>query len=244
MEMIEIKELYAGILATTQKHYAPEDIQEIDSEIEEMILEVLNSGLTGSPRAYAKWLIHKVVKKMIKPEDIDHYKNYFKYFENAKRLNLSHFTHNDINKYTDKYMVEQFERESVESNHEFVKLTGVESISKDEQDYLVSLSQIKTLEKVGIVFLGITDGYQVFKIPTSVKDNEEAWLKYKNILGRCANQGAQSISMCTFASFNYFRSHLKDGDLFIFFNLKDQRSPYQFHYETNQFKDKDNISVA
>lgn len=45
------------------------------------------------------------------------------------------------------------------------------------------------------------------------------------------------------ASQKHFDDYLSSGPYYVFFNLNDPKSPYQFHYESNQFMDKNDIDI-
>jgi hypothetical protein len=122
-------------------------------------------------------------------------------------------------------------------------------IKTDEfnKDNYVSVGDIQKLSEVGIKYYGMADGYQVFEVPNEAKDNPEAKKRYREILGRCAgrDKGAK-ISICTMSSGNYFENYLTnypDSSYFVMFNLGDKNSPYQFHYESGQFMDKNDTDV-
>jgi hypothetical protein len=45
-------------------------------------------------------------------------------------------------------------------------------------------------------------------------------------------------------SLDHFNTYLKKGPYYVFFNMKDSDAPYQFHYETNQFKNRKDIEIV
>jgi len=92
--------------------------------------------------------------------------------------------------------------------------------------------------------MGICDGYQIFETPNKLKDDENAWKVYKTILANCAgrDQGA-SIQICTMGGYYHFKHYLDlypNSSYFTIYNLSDPLSPYQIHFESNQFMDKNN----
>lgn len=198
------------------------------------IMDVSNNKIN-----YASWLTKMVANDNILPEDVYKYKEYLKIFNQFKK----HFPIKDINQInTDKELKEWLsivikmrERDVLKSNDN--------DVSKDTKNY-VTPNDIQKLEDVGIEYMGMVDGYQAFEIPKSLSDNEEAWKRYRDILGRCQGreQGAK-IDICTIASFAMFRHYTKKGPLFLFFNMGDKQSPYQFSYEYNQFMDKNDKSL-
>ena len=190
-------------------------------------------------KGYARWLILRMKDKSLKEEDIYKYMNFFKYFEQGRKL--GYFTYNDILKYKNP---EQFNREATAAHEKLIGFQGEEL--EDNEKNLISPQQIQTLENVGIKFLGLTpDGYQCFKVPMGVHGNEKAFTAYKNILAQCQgrDKGAK-ISICTMADMGTFDSYLKDDDFYVFFNMRDPKSPYQFHYASDQFMDKNDVPVA
>ena len=129
----------------------------------------------------------------------------------------------------------------------FVKeILSIQGGDKDQAKNLVSTRGIQELNEAGIKFVGIVDGYQCFLIPNSAKGNTEAWETYRKYLANCSgrDQGAK-IEICTMASQRHFDRYLTEygGDYYVFFNLADPKSPYQFHYESNQFMDKNDNAL-
>ena len=115
-------------------------------------------------------------------------------------------------------------------------------IIKDESNpdsILLNQPDILKLRDVGIKLLGLEAGYQIFKVSNMDK---QTWEVYRTILGRC-KEGA-SIHICTIAGYSHFKNYLEKhpgSSYYVIFNQNDPLSPYQFHYESNQFKDrKDN----
>lgn len=125
-----------------------------------------------------------------------------------------------------------------------MKISNQSSVDDTKENKYVSPSQIEKLEKVGIKYIGMTDnGYQCFKIPKGLT-NENAFNTYKNILGRCSNRDkGERIEICTMADLKYYISYVNSDDLYVFFNLSDPNSPYQFHYKDDQFMDKNDQAL-
>jgi len=187
--------------------------------------------------AYATWLIKKVEEGIIKEEDVYKYEDYLEIFNKRKR----DFPSPDINAYKDERSVRGFEQKAIEIREKSIEHTGGDQANVAN---LVSTKGIQELNSVGIKFLGLVDGYQCFEVPTSSKGNEQAYQIYKKYLANCSgrDQGAR-ISICTMASQRYFDQYLEDGPYYVFYNLGDSLSPYQFHYESNQFMDKNDKAL-
>lgn len=181
-----------------------------------------------------RWLLTMVSRKNIKEEDVYKFKEYIDiYSKNNKKFPIS-----DLGQIKTAEQVRDFVKKAIEIRESAIKAVGGEE-SKVDVKNLVSPNEIDKLKAVGINFLGVVDGYQCFEVPKELKGNEQAFTTYKNILGRCAgrDQGAK-IDICTMAGQNMFDHYLSTGPYFVFFNLGDPKSPYQFHYETSQFMDK------
>lgn len=210
----------------------------LSNESKNILQDILQTFKSG--RGYVKWLLIKMSEKSLLEEDLYKYKNFFKYYEKGK--SLGHFTENDILKYKNP---KKFEKEAINSNEKLSKLTPSSDTNDDSKNYITP-EQIKTLENNGILFLGMTpDKYQVFKIPKGLENNEQAWKSYKNILGRCkGREDGGGIQICTISNFGHFKNYVSKDDLYVFYNLNDPKSPYQFHYGDNQFMDKDDQSLV
>jgi len=181
------------------------------------------------------WLAKRVGTGMIKAEDIYKYKEYFDIFEKNKKK----FTHKDINLYKTTEDLQKFLDEVFNVREGDLTFTEIQG-----KDNFVTKNEIEKLEGTGgIKYLGIYDNgnyqYQVFQI---FKVAKEVWKQYRDILGRCKgrSRGAK-IDICTIGDYRYFRNYLTDpkgSSYFLLFNLDDPRSPYQLHYESGQFMDK------
>jgi hypothetical protein len=184
--------------------------------------------------AYATWLAARVDQEIIKAEDIYKYEDYLKFFNKFKR----EFPSPDINTYKDERSVRGFEQKAIELRERGIEQTGGDI---NNASNLVSPKGIQELNQVGIKFIGTVDGYQCFLIPNSAKGNTKAWETYRKHLANCSgrDKGAK-IEICTMAGQSHFDDYLTryGGDYYVFFNLGDPKSPYQFHYESDQFMDK------
>lgn len=206
--------------------------------ISEELFQQISDASFNKP-AFIGWLIMRIVDKVIKAEDVYKYKEYFSIYNKHKHL----FPIADINKIKTKEQVSDFLRKVIE-----IRELNVNKSEKPEdgKNYL-TVGEIKKLESVGINYLGVSEGYQVFQVPPECAGNEEAHKTYKNILGRCKGreQGA-SIDICTMANFDHFNDYLNNdpgSSYFVMYNLSDPQSPYQFHYESNQFMDKNDNQI-
>ena len=113
-----------------------------------------------------------------------------------------------------------------------------------DKSKFISKKNIEKLNEVGIYFLGVSEGYQVFYIPSSAKGNEVAFKRYRDILSNCAGrEKGESVRFCTLKQ-SVFNGYLEnDSSLFILYNLSDPNSPYQLSFESKQFKDKNNKNL-
>jgi hypothetical protein len=192
---------------------------------------------TKGKGAYATWMIKRVEDGTIKGEDIYKYEDYIQIFDKQKRQ----FPSPDINAYKDERSIRDFEAKAIEIREKGIEQTGGDAANASN---LVSSQGIQELNSVGIKFLGVVDGYQCFEVPQSLKGNTEAWKIYRKHLANCSGreQGAK-IEICTMAGQSHFDRYLSDGPYYVFFNLGDPKSPYQFHYESNQYMDKNDHSL-
>lgn len=192
---------------------------------------------TKGKGAYATWMIKRVEDGTIKGEDIYKYEDYIQIFDKQKRQ----FPSPDINAYKDERSIRDFEAKAIEIREKGIEQTGGDTANASN---LVSSQGIQELNSVGIKFLGVVDGYQCFEVPQSLKGNTEAWKIYRKHLANCSGreQGAK-IEICTMAGQSHFDRYLSDGPYYVFFNLGDPKSPYQFHYESNQYMDKNDHSL-
>ena len=198
-----------------------------------------NEVLEMFPSSFANHsLLGMVAKKNIKEEDLYKFKEYIDIFtKNNKKFPIS-----DLGQIKDKSQVNDFVNTAIAIRERGIEVTGG---NKEDVKNLVSLNEIERLDKVGIKLLGLVDGYQCFYVPVELRGNEEAFTVYKNILARCANRdkGAK-IDICTMAGKHNFDYYLESGPYFVFFNLSDPQSPYQFHYESMQFMDKNDKDIS
>ena len=184
---------------------------------------------------YTAWLLKMVNTNLIKPEDLYKFKPYLEIFNKFKNL----YPIKDINRINKSEEVEDFIKTSLNISEKDIT-TGQET--KSSKNY-VTPTEISTLERVGISFLGTVSGFQVFKIPYS-SDSEAAWKEYRQILGRCSGrEGGAKVEFCTIATKDQYDRHTKQGPMYLFFNMGDPSSPYQFHYESDQYMDRADLPI-
>lgn len=166
--------------------------------------------------AYATWLVKQVQNKNIKSEDIYKWKNYFISFDRRKR----EFPSNDINSYKTPQDISKFIAKAVEiKNQEEADPSKAKGVSKSDK-----YSNFK---------IGEIDGFTVYELPRGREDLYNASCELGSGTEWCTATGNTS---------SHFKSHIKDGPLFIFLNPKTGEK-YQFHYETNQFKDRRDVDI-
>lgn len=218
--MLNIKNKYVG----EGKPMSEEDFQKL--------IEVTNGKFY-----LISWLAKKIGQNIIKSEDIYKYKEYFDIFE--KNKNKGKFKFKDIHLYKTLDDVLDFIEEAIKVREGDMKFE--ETVGKDNY---VSPNDIRKLEETGgIKYLGMFDRYQVFQIFKVAKD---VWKMYRDILGKCKgrSRGAK-IDICTIGDYGYFKQYLTDprgSSYFLLYNLEDPKSPYQLHYESGQFMDKNDSS--
>lgn len=145
----------------------------------------------------------------------------------------------DIGRINTKQEFDEFQKIIKDYIERDVNIKFKDSDEFDPDSILLDQSDILKLEDVGIKLIGLVAGYQIFKVSNMDK---QTWEVYRTILGKC-KEGA-SIHICTIGGYNHFKQYLQDNpgsSYYVIFNQNDPLSPYQFHYESNQFKDrKDN----
>jgi len=194
----------------------------------------------ASKSAYATWLAARVSDKLIKPEDIYKFKDYLSIFEKFK----NRYPVKDINQVKDKLSVDQFVKTSAELEDAIDSAAG--GNPSTNVNNLVPLKGVEDLKDNDIEFLGLVDGYQCFKIPSSLSGNEDAFKSYRKWLARCSGRKeGEGIHICTMADQGHFDHYLDESDLYVFFDMSDPRSPYQFSYHgEGQFMDKNDRDIT
>jgi len=190
---------------------------------------------------YVGWLLKMLNSGFIKYEDAYKFKNYFNVFEKFKQ----HYPIKDLGQIKTMNDVFEFERKSKDI---LIKQQDNKQGDISDKKNLVSTNDIQKLESVGIKYLGMVDGLQSFQVPPEVKDSKEAWNVYREILGKCSGRDkGQIVSICTMAGFGNFNQYLNNypgSSYYVFYNMSDSLSPYQFHYESNQFMDKNDNDIS
>jgi hypothetical protein len=194
---------------------------------------------TNNKGAYATWLVKNVVNKIIKTEDIYKYEEYFPIFEKYKKK----YPYSDINQYKTLDDIQEFTNIATSILDNIVQSTGGNQNSNSSKS-LVPFKGVEELKSVGISLLGLVEGYQCFKIPKELQGNENAWKIYRKWLAKCGNrEEGEGIKICTMASQEAFDEYLERGPYYVFFNTNDSTSPYQFHYQSRQFMDKNDKAL-
>lgn len=192
--------------------------------------------------SYVRFLALAIDKGFIRNSDIEKWgpepDKYFGIFDKAKKTptGKSLFPVVDIGQIKSKADVEDLIKGVIKFKNKDVVSTNL-----SPEGRYISPSDIIKLENVGVDLIGTESGYQIFK--TSNK-SKEAWAAYKSILGKCKD-GA-SIELCTIGGYSHFKSYLEKhpgSSYYVIFNQNDSLSPYQFHYESNQFKDRKDADV-
>lgn len=234
-------------------------LEDLDLQIQQLKDKYVGEGKSMSDEDFAKiqnvtgnkfyllaWLTKRVGNKMIKSEDIYKYKEYFDIFEKNKKK----FTHKDINLYKTSEDLKKFLDEVINVREGDIVFDEIQG-----KDNYVSQNEIEKLESTGgMKYLGMFEDetakknfkYQVFQIYGVDKNT---WKTYRDILGKCkGREKGAKIEICTIADFEYFKDYLKDpkgSSYFLLYNLDDPKSPYQLHYESGQFLDKnDNPNIG
>jgi hypothetical protein len=209
------------------------DTKLVSSECAEKIFKMFPTSFIN------RWLLTMVSKKNIKEEDVYKYKEYIDIFLKSNK----DFPIKDLGQIKTNVQVNDFVKAAIGVREKNVAAVGGVNSTSDIKN-LVTANEIDKLKSVGINFLGLVDGYQCFEIPKELKGNVEAFTVYKNILARCSGRDSGAkIDICTMANQRHFDDYLSTGPYFVFFNMGDPQSPYQFHYETSQFMDKNDTPL-
>jgi hypothetical protein len=172
--------------------------------------------------AFTTWLISRVigtkkVKPLIKKEDIPKYKTYLDIFKRNKR----EYPLKDINMIKDQNALNDFIRKSREIQ------------AREEKD-ISQQKGISKSEKYAKLKIGEVDGYEIFKFPKGSKD----------LYGASCQLGA-GTEWCT-ATGNtdeWFLNYINQGNIYIIINKSNIKDKYQFHYESDQFMDPNDIDI-
>ena len=173
--------------------------------------------------AYATWLAKNLISKsekeepLIKEEDIYKYKEYLDIYHKHK----DEYKHKDIFKYRTKHDLDEFIKTSVE----------IKDRIKERPD---TAKGVKKDEKYANLKIGEVDGFDVYKIPKGSKE----------LYGVSCDLGS-GAEWCTATgkTRTHFDEYISRDDLYIFIKQDGSGEKYQFHYEDEEFKDKDDISI-
>jgi len=191
-------------------------IQFVDSGkvAEKDFQEVVNAS--GNKTAYATWLLKKFVSGLINVNDIYKYKGYFDIFDRNKKQ----YPEQDINRYKTQNDLETFVTTSIE-------------IGKKEQEDLSKQKGISKEDKYKKLYIGSVDGFNVHKIPQGSTE------LYKT---SCELGSGTNWCTATGKTDKYFNQYIKYGPLYIF-TKPGSDEKYQFHYEKEQFMDKNDNPI-
>ena len=172
---------------------------------------------TGGKGAYATWMTKKVADKVLKGEDIYKWKDYLQMFNRRKK----DFKSPDINSYKTQSDIGEFIKKAIELRDEEGKdPTKKKGVSKTDK-----FSDLK---------IGEVDGFDVYEIPKGRKDLYNTSCELGSGTEWCTATGNTS---------NYFNQYIDEGPLYIFMKPGSDEK-YQFHFESDQFMDKNDQSVV
>jgi antitoxin component YwqK of YwqJK toxin-antitoxin module len=193
---------------------------------------------------YILWLAKSYMNGVLHHTDIykfgdeDNDIGYFTIFEKNKNK----YPYKDLNQYKTAEDIEKFIGLTIKIREKDIDLSKSTQVS----DNYVSIKDIKRLQEVNIDYMGISQGYQIFHIPNEAKDNDQAFSRYNEILGKCAGRDqGKKIDICTFKieKFKDYLNKYPGSSYYLLYNLSDPQSPYQIHIESGQFMDRNNQNV-
>ena len=169
---------------------------------------------------YATWLVKKVASDIISTEDLHLWSEIFTFFDRYKQR----FQKKDINQ--------------VKTREDCTEFMNDYNRIKDAVENQKSSGMNKSdAEKTDPCLLG--------KFKTS---DGRKWTVYKTTPGQWQEERkiGSGTSWCTVASLQFFNRYFQ-GDpnpaYYIFINQKDPKEKYQIHYNSDQFKDKNDREV-
>ena len=178
---------------------------------------------TGDDSALSTWLVARVVgsKKIktpiIKVEDIYKYKEYFNVFRRHKNK----YELKDINQIKDKSQLQDFIIKSIElGDAEKEDPSKQKGVSKSDKYNEFKLAEV--------------NGFDIYKIPKGRKDLYNASCELGSGTQWCTATGRTS---------SYYEQYIESGDLYVIISKSDPKEKYQFHYATNSFMDKTDMSI-
>lgn len=208
---------------------------------------------------YLRWLARSVVRGFVEPSEIKSFDKYFKIFETVKSPGVTD-TLKDIFRskgiFTDVFEITQLKtQDSIDSFisacDEYSEEIGKLGLGSKESKGLLNSAKVDELKEAGIPLLGVVDNYQIFIVSSS---SDESYNAYRKILLQCGGPQIPStiepdklvsIAMCTTAK-NHFTRYLNDNPgsaYYVIYNYSDDDSPYQFFYENNEFKNRENKEI-
>lgn len=214
-----MKDIYSNILREALLEVSMQQLKQqfVDSgKVSEDDFKEVETAV-GGKSAYATWLLKKVVDKIVKPEDVYKYKDYFNTFERRK----SEYKYKDINLF-----------KTEQDLQDFIK-TSVELRSQEKEDPSKAKGVDKS-SKYAEYKIGSVDGFDVYEIPKGRKD----------LYGMSCELGS-GTEWCTATgkTKQYFDNYISEGPLYIFIKPGSDEK-YQFSFEENQFMNKNDNEVA
>ena len=187
-------------------------------------LRVFNDIVDAAQKdsAFATWLTSRVAgskkaKPLIKIEDIPKYKTYLSVF----KRNKNKYPLKDINMIKTQYDLNDF-------------IVISRDIADAEGEDISSQKGVSKADKYAQLKIGYVGGYEIFKFPKGSKD----------LYGASCDLGS-GTAWCTATgqTDTWFKDYISDGPIYVIINKSDPKDKYQFHYESNQFMDKNDISI-
>ena len=177
---------------------------------EEVFDQIVNA--VGGKTAYATWLAKKVADRVIKPNVIDSFKQYFSIFDRHR----TEFEKQDLNQYKTKEDVSTLVTKAKKIARAIAKDPSKEKGVSQEAKYKQYL-------------IGTVDGFNVYKIPQGAT----------NLYGMSCELG-KGTEWCTATekTAGHFKNYVKKGPLYMFIK-PNSNEKYQFAYESHEFRDKD-----
>lgn len=170
---------------------------------------------TSNKLALALWMIKRIEQDFILPEDIYKWEDYFDIFKRRK----NQFPIKDINQIKNEDDIDDFVNKAIELIELEKDRTQKKGVSKEDK--------FKDLQ------IGEVAGFKVYKIPQGTSEE---------MYGAACELGS-GTSWCTATgnTKSWFDRYAKDGPLYIFIGPGGEK--YQFHYESNQYMDKNDRSI-
>lgn len=205
------------------------------------------------------WLGRLVAKGYVDSSEIESFRGYLTTFESVNKpgvtdelkdifRNKGIFTKSfNITELKTPEEIESFISACDEYNEERGKL----GLGSEGSKGLLTPAEVAELRDADIPLLGVVDNFQIFKVSST---SDESYNAYRKILLNCAGPLIPStvdstkmvkVAMCTTGR-SHFDKYLRDNkgsSYYVIYNYDDFDSPYQFHYESNQFKNRENKEI-